>query len=132
MKKNIALTRFTQLSFVQRLAMFLVLTASAASLVADVVYVTSRPSPRGKGANTDGTFDDADLGDDTTAFSTAPGTPARTGSRYYSNSFSNSTPDYGITITPTLGIPGMVYQVDHTYSSTAENVSSNIVLRVTK
>jgi len=118
-------------SVIKRLLVLLLTTVSVANLVADVAYVTSRPQPRGKGPNTDGTYNDSDFADDTTAYSTAPGAPPRTGSRYFSNSFSNSTPDYGITITPTLGLPGAVYQVDHTYSSTAENVSSNIVLSAT-
>src|SRR5262245_31721423 len=118
-------------SRLRRLSLLLLTLCCAVNLMADVVYVTSRPQPRGKGPNDDGTYDDAGLGDDTSAFSTAPGTPTRDGSRYFSNSFSNSTPDYGITITPTLGLAGGIYQVDHTYSSTAENLSSNIVLRVT-
>jgi hypothetical protein len=101
------------------------------NLAADVVYVTSRPSPRGNGPNDDGTYNDNGFGDDTTALSSVPDAPPRRGSRYFSNSFSNSTPDFGITITPTLGLPGMIYQVEHTYSSDAGNVSSNIVMAVT-
>jgi hypothetical protein len=97
---------------------------------ADVVYVTSR-SLHGPGPNDNGTYADNGLGEDSTAMSTAPGVPARNGSRYFSISFSNSTPDFGITLSPTLGIPGMIYQVDHTFSSVADNISSNIVVGVT-
>ena len=122
---------FIKLPIWRRLSLLVLTLCFAGNLHADVVYVTSRPQPRGRGPNDDGTYNDADLGNDTSAFSTAPGTPTRDGSRYFSNSFSNSAPDYGITITPTLGVAGGIYQVDHTYSSTAENVSSNIVLQVT-
>ena len=48
---------------------------TAAGMAADVVYVTSRPQPRGNGPNTDGTYNDNNLGDDSTAHSTAPGVP---------------------------------------------------------
>jgi hypothetical protein len=116
----------------RRLTLLSVLLAILAmNLSADVVYVTSRPQPRGNGPNDDGTYNDNNFGDDTSAKSTAPGVPSRSGSRYFSNSFSNSTPDYGITISPALGLPGMIYQVDHTYSSLAGNVSSNILLSAT-
>ena len=109
----------------------LLLTAfTAANVAADVVYVTSR-SLHGPGPNDDGTYADNGLGNDSSAMSTAPGVPARNGSRYFSISFSNSTPDLGITISPTLGLTGMIYQVDHTFSSIADNISSNIVLSVT-
>lgn len=57
--------------------------------------------------------------------------PARSGARYFSNSFSNSTPDLGITLTPTLGVAGGIYRVDHTFSSSAGNVSADLVLGVT-
>jgi hypothetical protein len=131
MKKTTPAIKSTEASIMRLLSAFLLAVFTAASLAADVVYVTSRPQPRGNGPNGDGTYFDYDLGNDTTAKSTAPGVPPRSGSRYFSNSFSNSTPDYGITITPTLGLAGGVYQVDHTYSSGAGNVSSNIVLSVT-
>jgi len=108
----------------------LVMALTAANLSADVVYVTSR-ALHGNGPNGDGTYADNGLGNDSSAASTAPGVPPRNGSRYFSNAFSNSTPDFGITISPTLGLPGAIYQVDHTFSSVAGNISSNIVLSVT-
>ncbi len=110
--------------------LLLLSTFTAARVAADVVYVTSR-SLHGPGPNDDGTYADNGFGDDSTALSTAPGVPPRNGSRYFSISFSNSTPDFGITISPTLGLPGTIYQVDHTFSSVADNISSNIVLRIT-
>src|SRR6266550_1764503 len=83
---------------------------SVANVSADVVYVTAR-SLHGPGPNDDGTYNDNGFGNDSSAVSTAPGVPPRNGSRYFSNSFSNSTPDFGITLSPTLGLPGAVYQV---------------------
>jgi hypothetical protein len=109
---------------------FLLTASTVANVAADVVYVTSR-SLHGPGPNSDGTYADNGFGNDSSAMSTAPGVPARNGSRYFSNSFSNSTPDLGITLSPTLGLPGVIYQVDHTFSSVAGNISSNIVLSVT-
>jgi PA14 domain/Bacterial Ig domain len=53
------------------------------------------------------------------------------GARYHSNGFSNSTPDLGIMLSPGLGIPGGVYRVYHVFSSTAGNVSTNLILGVT-
>lgn len=57
--------------------------------------------------------------------------PITPGSRYLSNTFSNSTPDYGVMLSPALGVPGGIYRIDHTYSSTAGNCSSNIIVGVT-
>ena len=132
MKNFIPRVNLSNTPTLRKLSAILLLAGfAAASLAADVVYVTSRPQPRGNGPNNDGTYNDNGMGNDTTAKSTAPGVPVRSGSRYFSNSFSNSTPDFGIAITPTLGHTGAVYQVDHTYSSGAGNVSSNIVLSVT-
>jgi 3D (Asp-Asp-Asp) domain-containing protein len=104
---------------------------------ADIVYVTARPSPSGANANTDGTYAEiAAIGADTSAAGTGTGVPARSGCRYFSNSFSNtayatSYPLPGISLTPTLGVPGGVYQIHHNFSSTAANVSTNISLTVT-
>src|SRR5436190_21661239 len=102
MRKAVAPLKSPMSSVIKRLLVFLLTTVSVGNLVAHVVYVTSRPQPRGKGPNTDGTYNDSDFADDTTAFCTAPGAPPRTGSRYFSTSVSNSTPDYRITITPTI------------------------------
>ena len=57
--------------------------------------------------------------------------PATPGSRYFSNAFSNSTPDFGVTLSPMLGVTGAVYRIDHTYSSSAGNCSSNIIVGIT-
>ena len=100
MNKAIPTMKSPKTSRFIRLSLLLLTMFGAASLMADVVYVTARPQPRGKGANDDGTYNDTDLGNDTTAKSTAPGVPTRDESRYFSNSFSNSTPDYVIAISP--------------------------------
>jgi hypothetical protein len=113
-----------------KILVFLLTAFTAANVPADIIYVTSR-SVHGPGPNDDGTYADNGFGNDSSALSTAPGVPARNGSRYFSNSFSNSSPDLGITLSPTLGLPGAIYQVDHTFSSVGGNISSNIVLSVT-
>ncbi|MCC6823427.1 MAG: hypothetical protein IT579_22070 [Verrucomicrobia subdivision 3 bacterium] len=99
--------------------------------LADIVYVTARPSPSGGGINPDGTYSDSG-GADTSAVGTGAGAPARTGCRYFSNSFSNNVDGLvGFTLTPTLGVPGGVYRIHHNFSATALNVSTNISLSVT-
>lgn len=104
---------------------------------ADVVYVTARPQPSGANANPDGTYAEiAAAGADTSALGTGSGVPPRSGCRYFSNSFSNtsyavSAPFPAFRLTPTLGVPGGIYQIDHNFSSTAGNVSTNISLTVT-
>ena len=105
--------------------------------VADVVYVTARLQPSGAGANSDGTYSEPVVtGSDTSAKGTGAGTPTRGGSRFFSNSFSNTTyaasaPNPGFRLTPTLAVPGAVYQIHHNFSSTAGNGSTNISLTTT-
>lgn len=119
-------------SWTKLCAVCLLSVAGALTLVAEnPVYVTARPTPSGGGANPDGTYNDNGFADDTSAKSTVPDAPPRSGSRYFGAGFVASTPDFGVTITPVLGTPGGIYQVFHTYSSAAGNVSSNIVLGVT-
>ena len=130
MKKATSAIKSHEASTIRILSAFLLAVFTAANVAADVVYVTSR-SLHGPGPNDDGTYADNGFGDDSSAKSTVLDAPDRNGSRYFSISFSNSTPDVGITISPTLGLTGIVYQVDHTFSSTADNISSNIVLSVT-
>lgn len=106
----------------------------AASALADVVYVTARPSPSGTGPNPNGTYAEVGVaGSDTSAAGTAAGVPARTGCRFFSNSFSNAIDGVvGFRVTPTLGVPGGVYQIHHNFDSqTGGNVSTNISLSVT-
>lgn len=68
----------------------------------------------------------------TSAVSTKPDGPITPGGRYFSNSFSNSTPDLdGLTISPVLGVPGGVYKLYHIYSSAAGNVSTNLLVGAT-
>lgn len=103
--------------------------------LADVVYVTARPSPSGTGANTDGTYSEPNVaGSDTTAKGSGVGFLPRDGCRYFGASFSNTTYASGLPgfrLTPTLGVPGGIYQIHHNFSSTAANVSTNISLTVT-
>src|ERR1035441_1441148 len=113
-------------------AVVLLSTAGAATLLAEnPVYVTARPTPSGSGPNPDGTYNDNGFGNDTSAMSTAPDAPPRSGSQYFGVGFTTSTPDLGVTITPVVGTLGGVYQVFHTYSSAAGNVSADVVLGVT-
>jgi hypothetical protein len=106
--------------------------AGVATLMAEnPIYVTARPTPSGSGANPDGTYNDNGFGNDTSAKSTVADAPARSGSRYFGVGFTASIPDLGVTITPVLGTPGGVYQVFHTYSSAAGNVSADVILGVT-
>lgn len=76
-------------------------------------------------------YTDNGFGSFTSAIATSDGKPPTPGARFFSNSFSNSTPDLGITLNPALGTPGGVYQIYHVFSSAAGNVSSNIVVGVT-
>ncbi len=59
--------------------------------------------------------------------------PTTPGSRYFSTSFSNTLPDgvNCVILSPALAVPGAVYRIDHTFSSTAGNVSTSIVVGVT-
>jgi hypothetical protein len=107
--------------------MLFALSLGSASLLGDVAYITSRIQPSGAGANDNGTY--AEYGyaaADTSAKSTATGAPARGGARYFSNGFTNE--GAYVELTPTLEVAGGIYQIDHTFSSTAGNVSGDVVL----
>jgi hypothetical protein len=123
---------------------FLAMIAAGNVALGDVVYVTSNTSNCtatavcGQGANLDlnvnggRVFNDNALSSYTSALAGTPDKPLNAGgARFFSNSFSNTTPDLGLTISPTLGVTGGVYKVYHVYSSTANNVSTNIVVAVT-
>lgn len=110
----------------------------------EVVYVTSNTSNCtatavcGNGANQDlnvngvRVFNDNGLSSYTSALASTPDKPLNAGgARFFSNSFSNTTPDLGLTISPTLGVTGGVYKIHHVFSSAANNVSTNIILGVT-
>jgi hypothetical protein len=139
------LTRFPTidtLSVVLALAML-----GVASADADIVYITgcvsncASTTVCGNGVNSDVNpnsgflvFNDNAYSSYTSAKATGSGVadkPTTPGSRYFSNSFSNSTPDLGVTLSPALGTPGAVYRIDHTYSSTAGNCSADVVLGAT-
>jgi hypothetical protein len=125
--KSKSITRLRQVCAL----LLLLLSAGGTALAENPIYVTARPSPSGGGANPDGTYNDNGFGNDTSAKSTVPDAPPRTGSRYFGVAFTSTTPDLGVVITPVLGTPGAVYQVFHTYSSAAGNVSADVVLGVT-
>lgn len=130
----------------KKLFLSLLLAALAGATVrADIVYVTSTTSNCvssaicGQGQNFDvnpntslAIYNENALGAFTGAIASNPTKPPTPGARYFSNSFSNTTPDVGVTINPALGVPGGVYRVYHVYnSSTGGNVSTNIILGVT-
>ena len=118
------------------------------SAFADIVYVTGcisncvSTTVCGSGINTDvnpvlgvGVYQDAYSGY-TSAKASGSGVadkPTTPGSRYFSNLFSNTVPDgvQCVILSPSLAITGAVYRIDHTYSSTAGNCSSNIVVGLT-
>ncbi len=135
--------------FFKCLATILLSLACIGNVLAAVetVFVTANTSncvssaDCGSGANPDINFysgypiySDNGLGSFTSArVTTVPDKPNTPGARYFSNGFSNSTPELytAITISPPLGTPGGVYKVYHVFSSAAGNVSSDIVLGVT-
>jgi len=117
---------------------------AASSALADVVYVTACVSncvstaDCGNGANQDYNAlgqliynDEGGYGAFTSAKAGTPDKVTVPGARYHSDSFANSTPEVGITLWPSLGVPGGVYKVYHVYSSTANNVSTDIIVGFT-
>lgn len=123
---------------------FLATILMALSASADVVYVTSNTSNCtstavcGNLANQDlninggRVFNDNLLSSFTTAVASTPDKPLNAGgARFFSISFSNTTPEFGLTLSPTLGVTGGVYKVYHVFSSTANNGSTNVILGVT-
>jgi len=102
----------------------------ATPALADVVYVTGRPTPSGAGPNLNGSYTELISGSDTSAKSTAVGAPTRDGCRFLSSpAFSNTiyTGESAIRLTPTLGVPGGAYQLHYTHSSTANNTSQDAI-----
>lgn len=105
----------------------------ASSAMADVVYITGT-GVEGQGANSDGTYTELITGSWTSAASTAPGVPARNGSRFqFSAAFSNTihTGESAVRLTPTLGVPGGIYQIHYTHSSLANNTSQDAIAAFT-
>lgn len=118
--------------------------ASIAICSAEVVYVTAMTSncvsttSCGSGPNFDvnlvGNYvyqDEGGYGAYTSAKAGTVDKAVVPGSRYHSNSFSNSTPDIGILISPSLAVTGGIYKVYHVFSSTAGNVSLDVTVGVT-
>ena len=125
----------------------LALVLGSPSALADIVYVSGcisncvSTTSCGTGINTDvnpvlsvGVYADNGFSSYTSAKAGGTGVadkPITPGSRYFSNGFSNSTPDNCIVLSPSLLFTGAVYRIDHTYSSTAGNCSSNILMILT-
>ncbi|HRT58800.1 MAG TPA: hypothetical protein P5038_19410 [Candidatus Paceibacterota bacterium] len=110
----------------------------------EIVYVTACVSncvsttACGNGVNQDVNLvgnlvyqDEGSFGAYTSAKAGTPDKAVVPGSRYHGNSFSNSTPDLGIVLSPSLAVTGGVYKVYHVYSSTAGNVSTNVIIGFT-
>jgi hypothetical protein len=119
-------------------AVLVLAMVGAASALADVVYVTTMPTNCtsttvcGSGPQTYGSYDEHGFGNFTSAKSSVIDAPSpRPGCRYFSNLYSNSVPSMGVDVSPTLGVAGAVYRVEHTYSSSAGNVSTDVIVGVT-
>jgi hypothetical protein len=121
-----------------------VAAGSVFSTFGEIVYVTACVSncvsttACGSGPNQDFNLvgnlvyqDEGSFGAYTSAKAGTPDKAVVPGSRYHSNSFSNSTPDLGIVLSPSLAVTGGVYKVYHVYSSTANNVSTNVIIGFT-
>jgi hypothetical protein len=136
------------LSLRRPLAVLLLAFLSTTAALADTVYVTGCVSncvsttSCGNGPNVDvnpntGFFiydDSAGGAAYTSAKASGSGVadkPITPGSRYFSISFSNTTPDFPVFVRPALGVPGGIYRLDHTFSSAAGNVSTNLVVGLT-
>ncbi|MCX8090511.1 MAG: hypothetical protein N3I86_06170 [Verrucomicrobiae bacterium] len=122
-----------------RLLSALLLTSFTTAALADVVYVTARPSPSGAGPNMDGTYFDRgvdptnpdllNLGD-TAAIANAPGRPTTGGARAWLSGSDLTNVNQYVAIYPQLAVTGGVYQIDHNFSSLAGNVSTNVIMSV--
>lgn len=107
--------------------------------MADIVYVTARPSPctvttNCPGPNMDGTYHENFVGftlGDYGAAGTALGHPPTTVSRCYVGGTPITDPDFGVDLTPTLGVPGGIYQIDYNFNSLADNTTEDVVFNVT-
>jgi hypothetical protein len=109
------------------------LACTSSFALADVIYITSRPSPSGSGPNTDGTYTEQFPGlGDFGAAGTAPGRPPTSGAaRTYISTPEITNPEYGVDLTPTFGEPGGIYQIDYNFNSVAGNTSTNVLMTVT-
>src|SRR5260221_1706300 len=107
-------------------ALVLLAGFGATRAVADTVYVTGCVSncvsttTCGSQANSDlnpnngaRVFNDNSLSSYTSAKASGSAVadkPATPGSRYFSNAFSNSTPVFGVVLSPALAVPGAAYR----------------------
>jgi hypothetical protein len=119
---------------------------SASTALAEIVYVTSTCSNVTStticGVNINNDYNETTWykvyeegsglgGSFTSAKSTTPDKPTTPGARYWSTGWTNSTPDLGVVISPNLAVTGGVYKLYHVYSSTAGNVSQDVIIGVT-
>jgi hypothetical protein len=117
-------------------AAILLAVFGVSSALAEVVYVTARPTPctvtaECPGPNTDGTYSEEFPGlGDFGAAGTASGHPQTTVARTYIGSPEITDTNYGVILTPTLGTPGGVYQIDYNFNSVAGNTSTNVIMSV--
>jgi hypothetical protein len=136
-------------SSLRKLSAFLLLSSLAtAAAFADTVYVSGCVSNcvstttcgNGENPNTNPNtgnpvYTDNGLSGYTSAKASGAGVtdkPVTPGSRYFSTAFTNSSnPTYGITVNPNLAVPGAVYRVDHTFSASAGNISTTVIVGVT-
>jgi len=123
----------------KKLLTLLSCTAISSATLADVVYVTARPSPctvtaNCPGPNTDGTYSEqswpSGMGD-FGSVGTAPGHPQTTVARTYIGGTTVTDPSTGVTLTPTLGVAGGSYQIDYNFNGTADNHSTDVIMAVT-
>lgn len=107
-------------------------TSAVATLMVTAanLYVTSRPTPSGSGANSNGTYFEFITLGDSVAKSSVSDAPPRDGSRAYlsSTQLTNQIPLFAVQ--PALSVPGAIYQVDHAFSPVAGNINTNAILTI--
>jgi len=119
-----------------RFACGLLLLATASYTMADVVYLTARPTPSGTGANPDfnANFESVYAEDNlllgnTSAKSTVADAPPRDGSRYYASGQDLTNTTSGFTLRPDTAVSGGIYLVDHSFRQFGNN-STDVILSV--
>lgn len=122
---------------VTRFAIWLLLFAATTYAMADVVYLTARPTPSGTGQNLDlnANFDPVYIEDNlvlgnTSARSVVADAPARDGSRYYASGTDLTNTTSGFTLKPDLATTGGIYLVEHSFRQFGNN-SADVIMSVT-
>jgi hypothetical protein len=129
MKKILLTLSFVAVLSQSMLGEIVYLTACVSNCPSGAACQVVNPDLNGIGLNV--YLDEGGYGAYTSAKAGTADKVAVAGSRYHSTSFSNSTPDIGIVLSPSLAVTGGVYKVYHVYSSTAGNVSTNLIVAVT-